>query len=783
MPYGRCHAVCIALLCVVAVANPALAVEVPTQPSFHDDVIPVLTRFGCNMGACHGKLVGQNGFRLTLRGYAPDLDYKYIAREEGQRRVNLANAANSLLLLKPAGKMPHGGGKLFAEGSPAYQTLLNWISAGAPGPLKDEATITRLELTPTAKTMKVGEKQPLTAIAHYSDGRQRDVTWLTKFESNDAGLLPVSVEGVVEAARHGESVIRAAFDGQVEIATFTIPYAQEVDDSLFTERNNLIDQHVFDKLKLLRIEPSPLASDAEFLRRAYLDTIGTLPSPEEARAFLTNQAADKRTKLVDHLLERPEFVDFWTLQFGDLLQNRKERDHDVRGAKGVRQMHNWLRAQIAANRPWNELARDVLTASGSAAENPAVGYFVVTVGERRSDESEVADSVAQAFLGTRIGCAKCHNHPLEKYTQDDYYHFVAFFSRVAMERKDPKEGVTSLLVADDHARNLMRQMRDEQQKLAKLQSENGDTKKIEEHTKRIADLERQKSEHLKQPVQVRQPRTGQMMVAQPLDRSQVEIPADVDPRSKLVEWMTRPGNNAFAGAMVNRLWKHFFSMGLVEPVDDIRATNPPSNPALWQAMVNEFAGSNYDIKHVMRLVLNSRAYQLASATKPSNAVETRFYSHYFARRLPAEVMLDAISQSTDVPDSFQGYPVGLRAIQLPGPQIDSYFLSLFGRSDRVTACACERNGDVTLPQLLHLQNGDGIVNKLNDGQGRLNKLLDREADNDKVAEELFLATFSRLPHDAERMAFTQAMAGSDRREVFQDLFWALLNSKEFAFNH
>lgn len=771
------------LFALAALPGVACAVEVPAQPSFQDDVIPVLTRFGCNMGACHGKLAGQNGFRLTLRGYAPELDYKYIAREENQRRINVADPANSLLLLKPAGKMPHAGGRLIEAGSPAYLVLHNWIASGAPGPVANEPNVARLELTPTAQTMQVGDAQQITVVAHYTDGRTRDVTWLTKFESNDAGLIPVTAEGKVTAARHGESSVRAAFQGQVEIATFTIPHEAAVDEGLYAERRNVIDQHVFNKLKSLRIEPSANADDAAFLRRVHLDTIGTLPTSEEARAFLADADTNKRAKLIDQLLERPEFIDFWTLQFGDLLQNRKERDHDVRGAKGVRQMHSWLRAQIAANRPWNEFAKEVLTASGSAAENPAVGYFVVTVGERQAPESEVADSVAQAFLGTRIGCAKCHNHPLEKYTQDDYYHFVAFFSRVALDRKDPKEGMTELWLVDEHGKNLTRQMRERRKQLDEARQKNDDANKIEELTKQLEDLEKQKSNHLKQPVHVRQPRTGQMMVAQPLDRSALDLPPDVDPRSKLVEWMTRPDNDYFAGSMVNRLWKHFFSVGLVEPVDDLRATNPPSNRELWQAMLSEFRSSNYNVKHVMRLILNSRAYQLASDTKPSNATETRFYSHYYARRLPAEVMLDAISHSTDVPDSFQGYPVGVRAIQLPGPQIDSYFLSLFGRSDRVTACACERNGDVTLPQLLHLQNGDSITNKLNDGQGRLQRLLEKEPDNNKVIDELFLTTFNRLPRDEERATVTKALEGAERREIFQDLFWALLNSKEFAFNH
>jgi hypothetical protein len=734
------------------------------------------------MGACHGKLAGQNGFRLTLRGYAPELDHKYIAREENQRRVNLADPAASLFLTKPTAKTPHAGGKLIEPNSPAYQTLLNWIASGAPGPDAKEPALAKIVISPSAKTMKVGETQPLVVTAHYADGRTRDVTWLTKFESNDAGLISVTPDGVVKAARHGETAIRAAFRGQVEVAVFTAPYENAVDEKLYAERKNVIDNHVFDKLKALHIEPSANADDAAFLRRVYLDTIGTLPSADETKGFLADSDPNKRAKLIDQLLERPEFVDFWTLQFGDLLQNRKERDHDVRGAKGVRQMHAWLRTQVAANRPWHELARDVLTATGSTAEQPQVGYFVVTVGERQAPESEVADSVAQAFLGTRIGCAKCHNHPLEKYTQDDYYHFVAFFSRVAMDRKDPKEGMTQLVIGDEHAKNLSRDIREKQKQITEARAKN-DEKKVEELNKQIDEIEKQRANHLKQPVQVRQPRTGQMMVAQPLDRSQLEMPPGVDPRSKLVDWMTRPDNEAFAGSMVNRLWKHFFSVGLVEPVDDLRATNPPSNPELWKTLLAEFKQSNYNVKHVMKLILNSRAYQLASDTKPSNATETRFYSHYYARRLPAEVMLDAISQSTGVADSFQGYPVGLRAIQLPGPQIDSYFLSLFGRSDRVTACACERNGDVTLPQLLHLQNGDSIVNKLHDGQGRLNQLLDKEADNDKVIDELFLTTFNRPATDAERAAAKAALESGDRREVFQDLFWALLNSKEFAFNH
>ncbi|HVK12098.1 MAG TPA: DUF1549 and DUF1553 domain-containing protein, partial [Gemmataceae bacterium] len=501
--------------------------------------------------------------------------------------------------------------------------------------------------------------------------------------------------------------------------------------------------HVFAKLKALNIEPSDGSTDEEFIRRTFLDAAGTLPTPAEVRTFLADQSTDKRTKLVDALLERPEFVDYWTLILGDLLQNRKERDHDVRGVKNVREMHAWLRKQVAANRPWDELARGVLTATGSATASPAIGYYVVTIGEHReAEKSEVAASVAQAFLGTRIGCAQCHNHPLEKYTQDDFYHFAGFFSRVKLDRKESKAGTTMLKVSHpDPNQN-------------------------------------------KNPVGVRQPRTGEFVKAQPLDRTPTEIKPGEDPRQKLVAWMTAPANEYFAGAIVNRVWRHYLGTGLVEPVDDLRATNPPSNPALWKALVGDFVAHKYDLKRLMRTILTSRTYQLSSTTRPGNETETRFYSHYYARRLPAEVMLDAISQATGVPDRFPGYPLGIRAIQLPDPGLNSYFLSLFGRSERVTACACERNGDVTMPQLLHLQNGESVVQKIRSGDGRLAGWLKDCSDPDRLADEMFLTTVGRLPTADERKAVTAALsAGDPKDEVFRDLFWALLNSKTFAFNH
>ena len=723
--------------------SPVRDAGTPAPPSFLNDVMPILTRQGCNQGACHGKGAGQNGFRLSLRGYAPESDHRWITREFNGRRVEAGTPESSLFLRKPLGDAPHEGGKVFDRDSREYRVFLDWLKAGAPGPNAADAKLVRLVLTPASKVMKPGEQQPLSAIGEFNDGSRRDVTWLTKFDSNDAGLVSVTPAGVVTAKRPGETAIRAAFQTEVAVAVFAIPFEAKGDAARYVGRNNFIDDHVFAKLAALNIEPSDGSTDAEFIRRAFLDAAGTLPSADEVRAFLAEVTPNKRAKLIDALLERPEFVDYWTLILGDLFQNRKERDHDVRGTKGVRAMHAWLRTQVAANRPWDALARDVLTATGSDAQAPAIGYYVVTVGENREPEkSEVVASVAQAFLGTRIGCAQCHNHPLEKYTQDDYYHFAAFFSRVKLDRKEAKVGPTVLNVSHpDPNQN-------------------------------------------KNPVGVNQPRTGAFMKPQPLDRSAVDLKAGDDPRQRLAVWMTDPRNEYFAGAMVNRVWKHYLGTGLVEPVDDLRTTNPPTNPALWKALVGEFVAHKYDLRHLMRTVLNSRAYQLSSATRPTNEAETRFYSHYYARRLPAEVMLDAISHVTGVPDNFPGYPVGLRAIQLPDPTLNSYFLSLFGRSERVTACACERSGEVTMPQLLHLQNGESLGQKIRSGEGRLAAWLKTIPDADKLIDELFLTAVARTPTAAERQTVQKLLAeGDPKEEVFRDLFWALVNSKTFAFNH
>ncbi|MBX9681166.1 MAG: DUF1549 domain-containing protein [Gemmataceae bacterium] len=715
-----------------------------TPPSFRNDIEPLLTRFGCNMGQCHGKGAGQNGFRLSLRGYAAEWDYFWITREFDSRRVNSSEPDASLLLRKPLGLAPHEGGKLWQSGGREHQLVLDWIKAGVPGISKEDLALKNIEILPGNRILRVGEEQQLLVQAEFADGLKRDVTWLTQFVSND-GLAEVSPTGLVKIVRPGETAIRATFLGQVSVITVASPYDQKFDPATLAKKNNFIDEHVFAKLAELKVEASELCSDETFIRRVFLDAIGLPPTAVEIRTFLADRDATKRAKLIDRLLERPEFVDFWTLQLSDLLQNRKEADHDVRGAKGVRDMHNWIRGQVAINRPWDEMARELLTTTGDVSEKPAVGYYIVNVGEHRdSHKSTIVANAAQTFLGARIGCAQCHNHPSEKYTQDDYYHFAGFFSRIRLDRKDPKQGVTKLMVSTAD------------------QNQN------------------------KQPVGVSQPRTNQFLPPRPLDRTETPVKPGEDPREKLAQWITNPNNEHFAGAMVNRLWAHFMGVGLVEPIDDLRVSNPPSNPGLWKALGQEFVAKKFDRRHMIRTILNSRTYQLSSETRRSNERDLRFYSHYYARRLPAEVMLDAISQATGVPEKFEGYPVGLRAAQVPDPAVKSYFLGLFGRSERITACACERNNEVTLPQLLHVSGGTTIGQKIADANGRLTDLLKAKKSDTELVDELFLTTLCRLPRSQERQLAENDLKSAEpteREQVFRDLFWVLMNTKEFAFNH
>ena len=714
------------------------AVRADDVPSFSREVLPILTRFGCNQGACHGKGTGQNGFRLSLRGYAPEQDHAWLSKEFMARRATRPFPDESLLLRKAIGLTPHEGGKLFSQSSRPYGVLSRWIAGGMPGPDPKESPLQSLAIHPTSIVMEIGQQLPFSAKAKYMDGTETDVTWLCRFESNDGGMLECSISGQTKSLRPGITAIRAAFGTEVATASVRVPYRENK-----TPVGSLVtNQHPIDKVlganqNSLGLPPSPACDDYTFLRRSTLDATGLLPTKEQVRLFFEDKGPNRRLAYLDRLLASSAFVDKWTLFLADLLQNRKERDHDVRGIQGVRSLHTWLREKVALDTPWDQLTRQILTASGSVASSPAVGYFLVTVGENQDPtRSEVAASTAQAFLGIRIGCAQCHNHPLERYTQDDYYHYAAYFSRLKLERKEPEKGITQLIGLKPDSR-----------------------------------------------AGANQPRTGQFLEPRPLDRTVSKLGKDVDPREALAQWMTGPARNQMAQGMANRIWRELFGRGLVEPVDDLRATNPPVDPELFDLLAKEFDKGGMSLKHIIRFIMTSKVYQQSSTTLTANADDQKLFSHFPARRLAAEQLLDGISQVTGIPDNFPGYPVGIRSQQIPDPTFPSYFLKVFGRSERVTACACEREGEVTLPQLLHLQNNKEIQAKIVHAKGAIQSALAQKTAPIEIARNLHMAAFTR-PMDAKVVLLLEKdLATNKPEEVLSDLLWALLNSKEFAFQH
>ncbi len=713
------------------------------SPSFVNDVEPILTKLGCNSGSCHGKLAGQNGFKLSLRGFAPELDVIAITRDARGRRIAKSRPRESLLLAKPLMRVPHKGGKKLDAGSPEYKTLLAWIAAGAAGPTGKEPSVAKLSIEPAQKSYKPGEAQNLTVLAEYSDGSKRDVTSLSLFQSNEEGLAEVTEKGLVKAQRPGATSVMALYQGQVSVHVVTIPYEGQVNPAAYAERANFIDDHVMTKLQEVHLEPSPRCDDATFLRRVTIDLTGSLPPPDSVINFVADPDPEKRAKLVDRILQSPEYVDYWAQFWGELFQNRVERDQDKRGKKGVRGFARWIREQVQQNRPWNEVVHEVLTARGPLSNEPAGGYYLVN----RKPE-ELAEAATHAFLGTRIQCAKCHNHPLERFTQDDYYSMAAFFTRVKTDGKLTDEG-PAVDVGMPGRRGR----------------------------KRATGIDADK-------VGISQPRTGQFLAPRPLDRSEARLEAGQDPREALADWMTSKNNRLFARAIVNRTWKKCFAVGLVEPVDDLRGTNPATNEPLLEALCDDLIRHNFHLRDLMRTIVLSRTYSLASDPLPSNASDRKFYSHYYPRRMPSEVLADAISSATGAPDTFEGYAQGLRAVQLPDPKVKSYLLDTFGRPERITPCSCERTSEVTMPQVLHLMNGSDLESRLNSGEGRLKALLESGKPDREMAESLFLATVSRKPDDEQWRTIESAIASSgDRAGVLRDLLWALVNSKEFLFNH
>ena len=712
----------VAVLLVAASASGAPAkVAVPRTFNFENDISPLLTRYGCNASQCHGKAEGQNGFKLSVFGYDALADWRAFTAESKGRRTSSAAPEQSLFLAKASGTLPHQGGARIAVGSPDYETIRAWLAAGAPFGSPNDARVVKVELEPKEKILLPGAKLQLRVNATYTDGRKADVTRFCVFQSNNDSLAKVDEHGaVVIGSLPGQTSVMARYLGEVTSFLAIVPRpGKPVGDAGFAEFN-FIDRHVNAHLKKLNLRPSDVCDDAAFLRRAHLDVIGTLPTADEARRFLADPAKDKRAKLVDALLARPEFADFWALKWADLLRV----DRQKLGQRDAYAYYRWIREQFAANRPLDQFARALLTAEGPLDDAPA-GHFYKVV----TRPGDMANAVSQVFLGIRIACAECHHHPFDRWSQTDYYGMSGLFAQVSIR----KGALGETLLAEG----------------------NPTTK---------------------------HPRTGENVPPHALD---AEPSKDIgDRRRALAEWFTAPENPWFARNLANRLVAHFFGRGVIEPVDDVRATNPPGNPALLNSLAAAMVESRYDLKQFIRTLVTSRTYQLSATPNETNAQDEQNYSRALFKRLPAEVLLDAVCLVTGVPEKFDGVPSGTRAIQLWDSQTQHYFLKLFGRPVRVTACECERNGEASIAQVLHLLNSPNLQSKLSHANGLLARLVASHTENTNLADELYLTYFSRLPSEAERqLAVKHLAANPDRQQAVEDYAWSLLNAVEFVFNH
>jgi hypothetical protein len=722
---------------------------------FANDIVPIFSKLGCNAGACHGKASGQNGFKLSLLGFEPASDFAALTREARGRRVFPAAPASSLLLLKATGAVAHGGGKRLDPNGRDYQLILRWLRLGMPFGRDTDPKVVRITVTPPQRLVATKAAQQLVVTAHYSDGSQRDVTRQAEYASNDTEIATVSEAGLVETLeRPGEGAVMARYLGQVAVFRATIPQEAPAERLSRHTPTNFIDELVFAKLKQLGIPPSDLCSDSEFLRRAALDITGTLPSAAEAEKFLANPDPQKRAKWVDELLDRPAYASYFALKWGDILRNRRNGLVGVGGAQvRTTALHNWIREGLAQNKPYDQFVREVLTAKGDFAGDgaqPPVGWFNVL----RTPQALV-DDTTQVFLGTRIQCAQCHHHPYEKWAQDDYWGLAAFFARVQLVNPNAKAPPKAPAKPDKSGTRVV------------LVPEGA----------------------------VTNPQGKPYAKPRPLDGPELTVPATEDPREKLVEWMVRPDNPFFARALVNRYWAHFFGRGIVEMPDDLRVTNPPSNPELLDALAKDFAAHKYDLKHLIRTICASKVYQLSSAPNDLNAKDKQNYARYYAKRLPAEVLSDAIDQVTGIPTTFtQGRTsTPLRAIELPDEAVKTPLLAAFGKPDRASACECERSGAATLTQSLYLIGSADVHNKLKNPKSRAGLLAaDPRPLADKI-KEIYLCIFSRLPSAEELKVAEEFLskpaaaapgpAALAKQWPYEDLLWALLNSKEFLFNH
>lgn len=703
------------------------ALNADRRIDFATEIQPLLTRYSCNSGGCHGKASGQNGFKLSLFGFDSDFDYRALASEARGRRISATAPERSLLLSKATGQLPHGGGRRIEPGSEPYQVLLAWIRSGAPQSAPDAPRVVGLVIEPAERIFAPGGTQQLRVTARYSDGGERDVTRQTDYASNLDVVASVSKEGdVTTSDRTGEATIMARYMGQVAVFRAIRQHGEPLAEIPEFEPINEIDRLALAKWKKLGLRPSPVCDDATFLRRATVDLAGRLPTVDEARAFLDDAAGDKRERLVARLLDSPDYAAYFALKWSAILRNSRLAGAD----QAAYAFHNWIKDSIARNRPYDEFVRGIVAASGEWQDAPAINWYW----QSRDDQLHtVTADTAQLFLGVRLQCARCHHHPYERWGQGDYFGLAGFYARLGR-------------------------------------------KSFGQPPPYFSSSQRTTSE--------RNPATGKELEPKFLDGEVLDLPPEQDPRHALVDWMTKPENPFFSKAYVNRIWGHFFSIGLVNEVDDMRETNPPSNPEILDFLAQEFRRTNFDRKHITRLIAGSRLYQLSSDPRPENERDRQNFARFYARRMIAEVLLDAVDQTCGTRTNFGNMSATARAIDLPHEGFGSYFMDTFDRPGRVSVCECERSPGATLAQVLLLGNSDEIENKLADGNGRIARAEKEKVPPETLVDDLYLAAFSRRPTSDERTtALDYLQSAADKRKGAEDLLWTLLNSREFSFNH
>jgi len=715
--------------------------------NFGNQIVPIFTKLGCNSGGCHGKASGQNGFKISLLGFEPETDYNALVKEARGRRLFLAAPEHSLLLLKATGIMAHAGGKRMEVGSDEYKLVRRWIASGVPMGKPEDPTVTKITVYPEHRVMTRQNKQQFAVYAHYSDGSIEDITRRAQYDSNETEIAIVDTQAVVRTLdMSGEAAVMARYQGHVATFRGTVPLGKPVPEYKFDPKT-VVDQNTHKKWQQLGLVPAEQCTDEVFIRRVSLDIAGTLPTPEQVRKFLADNDLNKRDKLVDQLLETPEYSYYFANKWADIL--RVKRGGQQQGqdrAQGTFSFHNWIREAIAADMPYDQFAREIVAATGDEINNPPTVWYKELNKDQGKFAPEFVDNVGQVFLGLRLSCAQCHHHPYEKWSQDDYWGIASYVGRV---------GIKNIQLPGASAQGNQRG---------------------------------RQFIYSKATGNVTNKRNNQPAVMRPLDGEPMIVSGEEDPRQKLVDWMVDAKNPFFARAVANRYWAHFFGRGIVDPLDDMRVTNPPSNPELLDALAKDLVDSKYSLKHLVGTICKSRTYHLSAVPNDFNKHDKQTYARYYPKRMGAEVLFDAVCQVTNSPTLFAGLPqdkhAPKRAIMLPDESFSSYFLDVFGRPQRISSCECERVSEANLAQALHLLNSDEVNNKLSAANGRSDLLAkDARPDPEKV-EDLFLWAFARKPTENDMKVALAHIAKheKDKKIAYQDLLWSLINSKEFVFN-